>query len=255
MILERRAYEIDAGSEAEFWAVQRDWHWPTEIGDFFNHLVGYFETTEPGAKQIVHLYRYASLADWEARYQALYKRFPPHLFTVVRKLLSAQQNTFMAQSPIGLSGIPDLDQAAGPPRGYDRYGGDPPSGLVVQETVTDFLPGGLFVHWDALAAVADASATLSHNLIGMFQAISGRLHRKYEYRWFLSREEAIAHREEAAADRALSPVRAASEPMTVGSTIRYLRPAPFAWLRPLFQPMDWERFEARDPSARRISKY
>ncbi|SKB95371.1 NIPSNAP family protein [Sphingopyxis flava] len=255
MILERRAYEVDAGQEREFWAVQRDWYWPPEIGDFFNHLVGYFETTELGAKQIVHLYRYASLADWEGRYQALYKRFPPHLFGVVRSLLSAQENSFMAPAPIDLPNIADLDRSAGPPAGYPLYGKAPPEGLIVQETVTDFLPGGLFIHWDAIRELPGASAILGHNLIGMFHSTTGRLHRKYEYRWFESRDAAIAHEIEMAQDTAAAGVAEKSLPHQAGRSVRYLKPAPFRWLRPLFEPMDWEHFEARDQSARRIQTW
>ena len=252
MILERRAYQIDAGNAAEFWAVQRDWYWPPEIGDFFNHLVGYFETTEKGAREIVHIYRYASLADWEARYRALYQRFPPHLFTVVRKLLAMQENVFMAPAQISLPGIPELDRPSGPPHGYENYGDDPPSGHVVQETVTDFLPGGLFAHWDAIRELQDPPESLSHNLIGMFHSTTGRLHRKYEYRWFLSREDAAAHQLEMNRQEGTAQVALLSAPYMVSSKVSYLRPAPFPWLRPLFQPMDWATFEARDLSQRRI---
>lgn len=252
MILERRAYEVDAGQEKEFWAVQRDWYWPPEIGDFFNHLVGYFETTERGAKQIVHLYRYASLADWESRYDALYKRFPPHLFGVVRSLLSVQQNVFLTPAAVDLPNISALDEPCGPPVGYNLYGKELPDDLVVQEVVTDFLPGGLFIHWDAIRELSEPSNALSHNLIGMFHSITGRLHRKYEYRWFPSREAAALHQAELAADGGAASVMLKGAPLHVSSTISYLKPAPFGWLRPLFEPMDWPRFEARDPSQRRI---
>jgi len=255
MIVERRAYEVDAGNEAEFWATQRDWYWPPEIGDYFNHLIGYFETTERGAKQIVHLYRYASLADWEGRYQALYKRFPPHLFNVVRRLLSAQETGFMAPAMIDLPNLPDLDRPVGPPEGYALYGQDPPEGLVVQEVVTDFLPGGLFAHWDAIRAHASPSKALRHNLIGMFHSTIGRLHRKYEYRWFASREEAAAHAQVLACDKQGADIALKSAPHLAAVATRYLRPAPFGWLRPLFEPMDWPKFEARDPSQRRISTW
>lgn len=255
MIVERRAYEVDSGNEAEFWAVQRDWYWPPEIGDFFNHLIGYFETTERGAKQIVHLYRYASLADWESRYQALYKRFPPHLFGVVRSLLSVQENAFMAPAQIGLPGIPDLDRPVGPPSCYSQYGEEPPAGLVVQEVITDFLPGGLFAHWDALRELPDTSPALAHNLIGMFHSMTGRLHRKYEYRWFESREAAFAHQRSLADDPGAMSVSLKSAPHLVGKAVRLLKPAPFRWLQPLFAPMDWQHFEQRDPGERRIQKW
>lgn len=255
MILERRAYQVDSGNEQEFWAVQRDWYWPPEIGDFFNHLVGYFETVGPGPREIVHLYRFASLADWEARYRALYARFPPQQFNVVRKLLSMQQNTFMGAAPVKLPSIPGLDKPAGPPAGYDLYGQDPPAGLIVQETVTDFLPGGLFNHWDAVAAVTRPSAAMKRNLIGTFPSMTGRLHRMYEYRWFLSREDAAAHQGELARDKAAAGVALKDAPFRVGQTITYMKPSPWPWLRPLFQPMDWQVFEARDPSQRRIIEY
>ncbi|MEZ5998729.1 MAG: NIPSNAP family protein [Hyphomonas sp.] len=255
MILERRAYQVDAGNVDEFWAVQRDWYWPPEIGDFFNHLIGYFETTEKGAREIVHIYRFDSLADWEGRYQALYKRFPPHLFNVVRKLLSRQENTFMAPAPVGLPGIPPLDQPSGPPAGYSLYGKPLPPDLVVQETITDFLPGGIFAHWGAIAELQAPSEALKHNLIGMFHSTTGRLHRKYEYRWFMNREDAVAHQLDLAKDAAAAEVAVKSEPFLVTSKVSYLKPAPFGWLRPLFEPMNWDAFEARDPSKRRIATW
>lgn len=255
MILERRAYEVDSGNEQEFWAVQRDWYWPPEIGDYFNHLIGYFETTERGAKQIVHLYRYASLADWENRYQALYKRFPPHLFGVVRSLLSIQENAFMAPAQIALPTIPDLDRPVGPPAGYTNYEAEPPAELVVQEIITDFLPGGLFAHWDAIRELPQPSPALGHNLIGMFHSTSGRLHRKYEYRWFESPDAAFAHEQALADDDGAMAVALKSAPYMVGRSVRLLTPAPFRWLRPLFAPMDWAHFEARDPGERRIVKW
>jgi hypothetical protein len=252
MILERRAYQVGSGNEQEFWAVQRDWYWPPEVGDFFNHLVGYFETAANGPKEIVHLYRYDSLADWEQKYQALYKRFPPHLFTVVRKLLSAQQTSFMAPAPVDLPTIAPLDRPVGPPLGYSGYGQSLPPELVVQEVITDFLPGGVFVHWGAIKELPSSSAALRHNLIGMFNSITCRLHRMYEYRWFMSREAAAAHELELAKDQAAASVTLKSEPYRIGRHVNYLKPAPFGWLRPLFEPMDWPAFEARDPSQRRI---
>jgi hypothetical protein len=253
MILERSAYEVDTAREQEFWAVQRDWYWPPEIGDFFNHLVGYFETTERGARQIIHIYRYVSLGEWEGRYQALYKRFPPHLFGVVRTLLSVQENAFMAPAPLELPTLPDLDRPVGPPSGYAAYGQDPSTDLVVQETIVDFLPGGLFLHWDAIRELPESSAWLNHNLVGMFHSTTGRLHRKYQYRWFDSAEAARVHA--ASPDAAAREVELKSAELEVGRTVRYLKPAPFPWLRPLFQPMDWPRFEARDQSQRRIATY
>lgn len=252
MILERRAYQVDSGNEPEFWAVQRDWYWPPEIGDFFNHLVGYFETVTHGPTEIVHLYRYESLADWEQRYQALYKRFPPHMFTVVRKLLSAQQTSFMAPAPLDLPTLSALDKPVGPPAGYQLYGKPLPPDLVVQEVVTDFLPGGLLAHFGATKELPKPSPSMSHNLIGTFNSITGRLHRMYEYRWFTSRADAAAHELELAKDSMTASVTLKSEPYRISRTITYLKPAPFAWLRPLFEPMDWPTFEARDPSLRRI---
>jgi hypothetical protein len=252
MIVERRAYEVGSGNEQEFWAVQRDWYWPPEIGDFFNHLIGYFETVANGPREIVHLYRYDSLAEWEQTYRALYKRFPPHLFTVVRKLLCAQQTSFMAPAPIDLPNITSLDRPVGPPAGYALYGKGLPPELVVQEVVTDFLPGGLFVHWDAIRELPKPSPAMCHNLIGTFNSITGRLHRLYEYRWFMRREDAATHELALATDQAAASVMLKSESCRVGRTVTYLKPAPFAWLRPLFEPMDWPAFEARDPSQRRI---
>jgi hypothetical protein len=255
MILERRAYQVGSGNEQEFWAVQRDWYWPAEIGDFFNHLVGYFETDGVGPKEIVHLYRFASLGDWESRYQALYKRFPPQQFTVVRKLLSMQQNTFMAPAPVALPNVPDLDHPVGPPAGYGLFGAALPEGLVVQEMVTDFTPGGLFNHWDAIAQAPSPSEAMTHNLIGTMSSLTGRLHRMYEYRWFLSRADAAAHQLELARDEAAAGVALKSDPFRVATTYTYLKPSPWPWLRPLFEPMDWKVFETRDPSARRIAHY
>lgn len=118
--------------------------------------------------------------------------------------------------------------------------------------MTDFLPGGLFVHWDAIRELPKPSALLNHNRIGMFHSITGRLHRKYEYRWFPSRDAATIHRLELAKDEGAASVALKSAPFKVSSIATYLRPAPFGWLRPLFEPMDWRRFESRDPTQRRI---
>lgn len=256
MIVERRAYQVDSGQEKEFWAVQRDWHWPKEIGDYFNHLIGYFETVGPGPREIVHLYRFENLADWEARYRALYQRFPPHLFTVVRKLLSRQDNVFMAPAPLDLPCVPDLDRPSGPAAGYeDLYGKPAPADLIVQEIVTDFLPGGIFNHWDAINQGARPSTAMRKNLIGTFNATTGRLHRMYEYRWFSSRAEAAAHQLDLARDEAAAAVSAKSELFRVSQAVTYLKPAQWPWLRPLFEPLDWKVFEARDPAARRIAEY
>ena len=255
MIVERRAYRLPPDREQEFWAVQRDWYWPPEIDDFFGSLIGYFSTIDADPAEIVHLYRFNSLAHWETTYRALYQRFPPDYFTVVRKLLTAQRNDFMTPSPLDLPGVPPLGGPAGPPVGYPHYGGELPPGLVVQEVVTDFLPGGLFEHWEAVRSMAKASPIIGHNLIGMYHAMTGRLHRMYEYRWFDSRKQAENHRIDLDREMEASATMRERERMIAHISTTYLRPAPFAWLRPLFEPMDWDVFNRLDPALRRIAPW
>jgi len=253
MIVERRCYLLTPRADREFWAVQRDWYWPPEIGDFFHHLIGYFETTGKGPKSIVHLYRFASLADWEARYHALYRRFPPEYFTVVRTLLSAQDNSFMRPAPLDVPGIADLGSPLAAALDYPVYGEEPPPGLVLQECITDFHPGGASVYWDALAN--SPRPALCHNLVGLFQSTTGQLHRAFEYRWFASPGEGDADRTRWDTAPGLADAVRAAEPYRIKRTVRYLKPAPFPWLRPLFEKLNWAEFEARDPTLRRIAAW
>jgi len=247
MILERRSYLLRPGQEAEFWAFQRDWYWPPEIGDFFGHLVGYFETIGGDEKRIIHLYRFDSLAQWEAIYGKLYRRFPPSYFSGVRQLLLGQENTFLAVPPLRLPTVGELSGDVGRPQGFEQPGLDSRN-LVIRERVTQFLPGGLFAYWEALNE-ARHSTRAGDRLIGFFSSMSGPLHRAFEYRWHENAE--AADRYDAEGHDALVACRS----HVVDSVVSDLTPAPFPWLRPLFEPMDWKVFEARDASQRRIDPW
>lgn len=97
----------------------------------------------------------------------------------------------------------------------------------MQEIATNVLPGGLFIHWDVI-----------RDLIGVFHSVTGRIHQKYEYRWFPNREVAALHNTELAADEAAATVTLKSAPPQLGSATQLLKPAPLGWLLPMFEPMD-----------------
>lgn len=248
MIVERRAYRLKPGAAPAFWALQRDWYWPPEIGDFFAHSLGHFETLSGGI-EIVHFYAFADLGEWEAIYGRLYGRFPAGFFAGVRATLTAQRSDFFLPAPLPAHVPSRLGGALAGPAGYAA--GRASDKLVMLETDIILRPGMLPYYWAAVENWRTAAPDRADfHIMGHYSSLVGQFHRVLEYRWFedaaraadfvAAREHDVTHRQ-AFSDMA---------DMIDTTGHRYLTPAPFAWLRSQFEPFDRTVFEARDPSQR-----
>jgi hypothetical protein len=95
-------------------------------------------------------------------------------------------------------------------------------------------------YWDGFraldAATMDAFRT---RLIGVFVVTVGPLHRTFAYHWHKSWPEAEDHRRALLERPDWRAFMDDNRPRIVGGQVTHLRPSPLAWMRALFEPIDW----------------
>lgn len=235
MLFEQRRYTLKPGALGPFWQAQlsRD---ETLVQPIQARLVGYFSTRAAVGEQVIHLYRYDSFADWQARLHGLYQvaALAPY-FRTVRALLLAQENQFFGLPPVdALSPLwgegRDWLPARGPSTLFER-----PGPAVIEVSTSTLLPGSQPAYWALLAQYASAaSATETAGLMARFVSLVGTLHQVQTWRGFASEEARLAWR---AARDSLAPWPAfatAAAPLISHQQTQLLAPAPHAVLSPLF---------------------
>ncbi|MBM3559842.1 MAG: hypothetical protein FJX53_08225 [Alphaproteobacteria bacterium] len=235
MILEHRAYTLLPGNTAAFWQSQIDRGFAI-AKPIMERVLGYFVTVGGPAEQIVHIYRFDDLPDWQTRLRGMYtvKALEPY-FKIVRPLMAAQENSFWLPAPV----------AAATPLWNDRTDwmpGDKPVAdlaryprLVVEEEVLTMKPGKLLVFWPLLQQHGLAAlAGLDETLIGCFFSMSGAQHRVVWYRWFPDVETLRARRETAAGGRAWGRYHKVLRDIYAAHETNILEPAPVPEMIPLF---------------------
>ncbi|MBM3559841.1 MAG: hypothetical protein FJX53_08220 [Alphaproteobacteria bacterium] len=137
--------------------------------------LGYFVTVGGPAEQIVHIYRFDDLPDWQKRLRGLYTIKALELyFRAGRPLIAARENSFWLPAPV----------AAATPLWNDRTDwmpGDRPVAdlathprLVVEKEMLTVQPGKLLDFWPLLERHGPAAlAPLDATLIGCFFSMSG----------------------------------------------------------------------------------
>ncbi len=194
MLFERRAYTLRPGNIEAFWQLQRKWNTPEQIPGLLARNVGYFQTVAGPADQVVHLYRFDSFDDWKTRLFGVYTPERSEYFIEARKLMTAQQNMFLAPAPISaLNPIwgDERDWLPGHPHFTDVS--DATNLLVVESTI-DFVPGGPPAYWAAYQTpgVLDDPLTTAR-LVACLYTLVGQQHRVILYRWFRGIVEAQEH--------------------------------------------------------------
>jgi NIPSNAP len=230
MIFERRAYTFQPGRIPEFWEAQQQWNLGETFAGVLSRNLSYFEVLAGAAEQIVHLYQFESPAEWERIYDEVYARHPSEYFAKARQLILEQDNIFLRAAPVAGLGLGDRGWLA------PAIGDSNPNTILVTETTTSLLPGGLPSYWSGYSQFCEAEPALAvEKLIGTFFVLVGPLHTVTEYRWFsdLAELQALSRtREQSAAHRVFVD---GFRPQVRARRTLLMRPAPFATHRRLFE--------------------
>ena len=237
MILEHRAYTPLPGNAPAFWDAQLKRGFEP-VDSIMDRLIGYFQSVSGPVDQIVHIYRYDDLEDWQARLRGLYgiKELETY-FREVRPLLSRQVNATFTLTP-----LEELGPLFGGGRDWLPDHGplvdatENPSLRVEQRTLT-LRPGGLPAYWEAYKSHGLAgSEALRDRLIGAFQSMIGVQHQVLHYWWFENAEEMSARHRACAERGEWRQFEAAIRPHVVSQESQLLVPSPIRRMCPLFYP-------------------
>lgn len=230
MIFERRAYVFRPGGAQGFLDAQPRWNTQQVFGPVLDANLCYFHTLAGEAETIVHLYRFASVADWRERYARFYAAQSPEYFATVRPLMLRQDAALFEPAPFAA----DTPLTTPPPSPRPGLATLDPAAAVVVERCIDFLPGGLPACAQALAEGGNPLA--GAHLVGAMVSIIGRLHRVLWYHAHADLADADAHRAALAADPATTALDRATAPWVAGRHTTLLRPVALDSRRRLFHP-------------------
>jgi len=236
VIFEKRTYTLRPGSTSAFWRAQETRGFEI-VRPILDRLVGYFSTPFGPCDQIVHLYRFDSYDDWMRRLHGLYgvEALQPY-FRTVRPLMLAQENEFLASAPLS-----ELTPLWGNGRDVSLTGildGESPplwKQVIVEEHVTQLLPGRLPAYWEAWRAHGVLAGELAtRRLIGVYTTLVGAQHRISSYRWHPTLAERDCHAMELADDLNWQAFLGATSDSVASYEAKLLTPAPIPALSPLF---------------------
>jgi hypothetical protein len=197
MIFERRAYTLRPQRLEAFWEAQEAWNRPEVFGPILNHNIGYFSAVTGSADEVVHLYRFESLDQWDATYGAYYRAQSPDYFALVRPWMLRQENGFLATPPLAsLSARWTGPRLMRPSNLAAAY-----ADACVVETAISFFPGGLPAYWRACETHRLEPDPLDESLLAELVSLTGRLHRVLRYEGFRSIAEAQRQIDERRPDR------------------------------------------------------
>lgn len=236
MLFERRAYRMEPGRGREFPGTQTKRGFDGPVSGFMSRLIGYFETLSGPSDEVVHLYRFDDYGDWLEKLHGIYPL--PELeayFRNTRAIMREQATNFYQLAPVeGASPLwmggrdwqpvksaPLWDMAANP-------------GLIVEETASYMVPGGLADYWPAVAARPDAALGPADRRLAVWFALTGRLHGAIRYRVFLSHGERAAALERDAADPEAQAFANSVGPLIASEQVSILRPVQVPEMSPLF---------------------
>ena len=229
MIFERRAYTFRPGCVPAFWQAQLRWNTGETFAPLLAHNLSYFEVLAGAAEQVVHLYRFANLDEWDEVYADLYANHSPQYFVEARRLMLAQENAFYRPAPVPGLNLGDAGVRA--TRGDDL---DPDAALVTEITMR-VLPGGLPAVWSAYDQYCSSDPDAARrNLIGTYFVLVGGFHTVKEYRWYSSHTDLDDVRREHRENAGYMRFIAACGEVAVATQTMLMRPAPLASHRSLF---------------------
>jgi len=199
MIFERRVYTFRPGKLDAFWEAQGAWNTDEVFGPLLSRNIGYFSATAGENDQLIHLYRFDSLDQWQTLYGQYYRAQSPEYFALVRPWMLRQENAFLTAAPVGEPTACWTGPRLLPPPSLRLC--PAPEKVCVLETRIDLLPGGLPAYWRAHEAHRpDADAHSKSHLMAVLVSLVGRLHRVFRYQAFADAASAQREQEARAAD-------------------------------------------------------
>lgn len=230
MIFERREYRPRPGKVRQFWDAQRQWNTPERFGAILDHCICYFETAAGSPERLVHLYRYDTLDQWRAVYEAYYQSQSSAYFQMVRPWLLRQETAFFVAAPVAELAPAWSLPPASPNDG--KCGAAQPSRRLVVETIQDFLPGGLVPYWEAYRQQdLRPDGPMRKHLLGVHVSLVGRLHRVVHYHHFADAQEAERHFDAQCASPQHRAFVETYSPWIARTLTAHLRPSPVEWMR------------------------
>ena len=235
MIFERRAYTLEPGHVPAFDKAQIDRGFEV-AKPYMDRLIGYFSTATGPVDQIVHLYRYDSLDDWNNRLRGMYNvpEMTPY-FVNVRKFVRRQVNGFYEPLPVdalnplwggGHDWLPGNGAKLGP-RGDET---------LVEERAFQLRPGGGPAFVEACAAHGEKALTrvMGDHMVGAVIAMIGPLHNVLMWWWFQSPVDREARVAELTANRDWNDFLTKVAPVMTDQSTLLLKPRPVPEMSPLF---------------------
>lgn len=235
MIFERRAYTMEPGHVPAFDKAQTDRGFDL-VKPYMERLVGYFSTESGPVDQVVHIYRYDSLDDWNVRLRGMYgvPELTPY-FVNTRKIVRHQVNGFFEPLPVDA-----LNPLWGDGRDWLPGRGAPlgprTDATLFEERSFQLRPGGVPAFVEACAAHGTAALTdaMGDRAVGAVMAMIGPLHNVLLWWWFESPAERDARAAALAAHPGWQRFLATIAPALTGQSTLLLRPRPVAEMSPLF---------------------
>lgn len=231
MIFERRAYTLRPGWLEAFWEAQENWNVPAVFGPILKRNIGYFSAVTGSSEEVVHLYRFDSLDQWDALYKAYYKAQSPDYFALVRAWMLRQENSFLAPPSIASLAARWTGARLLAPPGLDAV--SPEAACIVETTILLF-PGAMPVYWQACEAHRLVPEPLDdRNLLAELVSLIGRLHSVARYEAFRDPAEALQRMAERNEDPRWRGFERAYADWVADRTVTVLRLTPLATRRAL----------------------
>ena len=203
------------------------------FGPILERNIGYFSAVTGSSEEVVHLYRFDSLDQWDALYKAYYKAQSADYFALVRPWMLRQENSFLAPPPIASLAARWTGPCLLAPSGLARGEPGAPESACVVETTTMLFPGGVPVYWQAREAHWLTLEPLDDNLMAELVSLVGRLHRVVRYEAFRDPAEALQRIGERSEDPRRRGFERAYADWVADRTVTVLRLTPLASRRAL----------------------
>lgn len=234
MLIEHRVYTLAPGTEASFWAAQRE-RGEHGLRPILEQLIGAYAARSGAADQIVSLYRYDSFDDWQTRLFGLYRQDALQAyFGSVRPLIKHQESQFLVPAP-----LPELTPHWGNGRDWlpthgPAFAASRAASVMVEMTLT-FAAGGVPASWEAMRQQALTSdPAVMAGLCAGLSSIVGALNQVLLY-WHYPNEEACSiHRRSLRESARWNDFLRALAPFDVQASSRILAPSAVADMSPLY---------------------
>lgn len=234
MIFERRAYTMKPGHVQAFdqAQIQRGFG---PVKSYMDRLVGYFSSRTGTVDQVIHLYRYDDLNDWNTRLRGLYAI--PEMtsyFVNTRKIIGHQANDFFELLPVS-----SLNPMWGEGKDWLPEKGPKLASLsasiVIEERSFQLRPGGIPAFIEAFNSCgSEAVLIMDGRTIGAFMSMIGALHNIRLWWWFEDPSEREARVDTLNNDLNWRAFLEKIKPLLVDQSSLLMMPRPISEMSPLF---------------------